>query len=57
MRKDRRNRLSHRAALPQPKGGVDASEQADQGVGRGPGGPPHQIVDVIHGKHLACWDC
>jgi hypothetical protein len=20
------------------------SEQADQGVGRGPGGPPHQIV-------------
>ena len=44
MRKDRRNRLSHRAALPQPRGGVDASEQADQGVGRGPGGPPHQIV-------------
>jgi dihydrolipoamide dehydrogenase len=42
------------AAEPQPKGGADAlvragppgpalrsSEQADQGVGRGPGGPPH----------------
>ncbi|HEV3200950.1 MAG TPA: dihydrolipoyl dehydrogenase [Bryobacteraceae bacterium] len=45
---------AHKAAEPQPKGGADAlvragppgpalrsSEQADQGGGRGPGGPPH----------------
>jgi len=50
-------KLPHRAAEPQPKRGANALvragppgpafhvfEQADQGVGRGPGGPPHKIV-------------
>jgi hypothetical protein len=56
IRNDRRNRLSHRAATAATKtwGGrprprrtplvrlLLPSEQADQGVCRGPGGPPHR---------------
>jgi len=50
-------KLPHNAAKPQPKRGADApvragppgpalpaSDQADQGVGRRPGGLPHEIV-------------
>src|ERR1022692_5245002 len=32
-----------------PRPAVASSEQADQGVGRGPGGPPHQVVRAYFG--------
>jgi len=39
------NKLPHKAAAAtKPGRNQTASEEADQGVGRGPGGPPHKIA-------------